>query len=73
MNTPIVAELFLPSPAVSAFSLGPLTIRFYALCILVGVWLTARRLRARGGTTSQTLDIVTWAVPFGILGGRLYH
>ncbi|GAC1379318.1 MAG: prolipoprotein diacylglyceryl transferase [Pseudarthrobacter sp.] len=77
MNTAVVTELFLPSPTVSAFQLGPLSIRFYALCILagivVGVWLTARRLRSRGGTTSQTLDIVTWAVPFGIVGGRLYH
>jgi prolipoprotein diacylglyceryl transferase len=77
MNTPVATELFFPSPAVSAFQLGPLTIRFYALAILagivVGVWLTARRLQARGGTTSQTLDIVTWAVPFGIVGGRLYH
>ncbi|PVZ60878.1 prolipoprotein diacylglyceryl transferase [Arthrobacter sp. H-02-3] len=77
MNTPVATDLFFPSPAVSAFQLGPLTIRFYALAILagigIGVWLTARRLRARGGTTSQTLDIVAWAVPFGIIGGRLYH
>ncbi|MGY2747749.1 prolipoprotein diacylglyceryl transferase [Arthrobacter sp. UYCu723] len=77
MNTPVMTELFFPSPTVSAFAMGPLTIRFYALAILagivVGVWLTARRLRFRGGTTSQTLDIVTWAVPFGIVGGRLYH
>ncbi|WP_275775131.1 prolipoprotein diacylglyceryl transferase [Paenarthrobacter sp. Y-19] len=77
MNAAAATELFFPSPTVSAFQLGPLTIRFYALAILagivVGVWLTARRLRARGGTTSQTLDIVAWAVPFGIVGGRLYH
>ncbi|QYF91040.1 prolipoprotein diacylglyceryl transferase [Arthrobacter sp. PAMC25284] len=77
MNIPVATELFFPSPVASALQLGPLTIRFYALCILAGivagVWLTARRLRERGGTTSQTLDIVTWAVPFGIVGGRLYH
>ncbi len=77
MNTRAMTELFFPSPTVSAFQLGPLTIRFYALAILAGivfgVWLTARRLRARGGTTAQTLDVVAWAVPFGIIGGRLYH
>ncbi|RNL51967.1 prolipoprotein diacylglyceryl transferase [Arthrobacter oryzae] len=77
MNTLVATELFFPSPVASAIQLGPLTIRFYALAILagivVGVWLTARRLRDRGGTTSQTLDIVTWAVPFGIVGGRIYH
>ncbi|WP_427007725.1 prolipoprotein diacylglyceryl transferase [Pseudarthrobacter sp. H2] len=76
MRPSAVTDFFFPSPTVSAFALGPL-IRLYALCILagivVGVWLTARRLRARGGTTAQTLDIVVWAVPLGIVGGRLYH
>lgn len=70
-------DIFFPSPTVSAFELGPLTVRFYALCILagiaVGTWLTVRRLTARGGTHEQALDIVVWAVPFGIVGGRLYH
>ncbi len=77
MRTSVLTGLYIPSPTVSAFEIGPLTIRFYALCILAGIvlgtWLTARRLRARGGTTAQTLDIVMWAVPFGIIGGRLYH
>ncbi|MET4901726.1 prolipoprotein diacylglyceryl transferase [Paenarthrobacter sp. CC6] len=77
MRTLPPTEFFIPSPTVSALQLGPLTIRFYALCILAGiifgVWLTARRLRARGGTTAQALDTVMWAVPFGIVGGRLYH
>lgn len=77
MRPSVISDFFIPSPTVSAFELGPLTIRFYALCIMagivVGTWLTARRLRARGGTTAQTLDIVAWAVPFGIVGGRLYH
>ena len=77
MNAAVTTDLYFPSPTISAFQLGPLTIRFYALAILAGivfgVWLTARRLRLRGGTTAQTLDIVTWAVPFGIVGGRLYH
>ncbi len=70
-------DFFLPSPTGNAFELGPLTIHFYALAILAGIilgtWLTARRLRARGGAEGQTLDIIMWAVPFGIVGGRLYH
>lgn len=77
MGLSAVTELFIPSPTISAFTLGPLTIRFYALAILagivVGTWLTARRMRERGGTTAQSLDIVVWAVPFGIVGGRIYH
>lgn len=67
----------LPSPTVGAFDLGPLTLHAYALCILAGIfvaiWLTQRRLEARGGEPGQVLDIATYAVPAGIVGGRLYH
>lgn len=68
---------YIPSPTISALQLGPLSIAFYALCILAGIvvaiWLTERRLTARGGQPGQVLDVVVWAIPFGILGGRLYH
>ncbi|MDD0856688.1 prolipoprotein diacylglyceryl transferase [Arthrobacter alpinus] len=77
MNPTSLATLYIPSPTVSAFQVGPLTIRFYALCILAGivvaVWLTGRRLTARGGQPGVIFDITMWAVPFGIAGGRLYH
>ena len=69
----------IPSPPQewSQISLGPLTIHAYALCILLGIvlalWLTGRRLRARGGTSDTLWDIAIWAIPFGIIGGRLYH
>ncbi|WP_193315240.1 prolipoprotein diacylglyceryl transferase [Nostocoides sp. F2B08] len=69
--------LAIPSPTVSAFQVGPLTIHAYALCILTGIfvaiWLTQRRLEARGGEPGQVLDIATYAVPAGIIGGRIYH
>ncbi|WP_308287702.1 prolipoprotein diacylglyceryl transferase [Cryobacterium inferilacus] len=39
----------------------------------VAVALTSRRLTARGGPSGAVLDIALWAVPFGIIGGRLYH
>ncbi|MEO8222979.1 MAG: prolipoprotein diacylglyceryl transferase family protein, partial [Specibacter sp.] len=77
MNPIALTPLLIPSPTVSALQLGPLTIRFYALCILAGiviaVWLTGRRLTARGGKPGTILDITIWAVPFGIAGGRIYH
>ncbi|MCQ9164162.1 prolipoprotein diacylglyceryl transferase [Arthrobacter sp. STN4] len=77
MTVTALNPLLIPSPTVSAFQLGPLTIRFYALCILAGiviaVWLASRRLTARGGRPGAVLDIAMWAVPFGIAGGRLYH
>ena len=54
-----------------------LTINAYALFILLGIAvalvLTNRRLVARGAEPWVVLDIALWAVPFGILGGRLYH
>ena len=68
---------YLPSPTVAELQLGPLPIRFYAVCIIIGigvaVWLGERRWRARGGDPYIITDIAIWAVPFGLVGGRLYH
>lgn len=73
----MIQHLSIPSPGVSYVDLGPLRIHFYALCILAGivaaVWLTSRRLTRRGGESGLVLDIALWTVPFGIVGGRLYH
>jgi prolipoprotein diacylglyceryl transferase len=72
-----VFQASIPSPPISSFQLGPLTIHFYALCILVGiviaVWLTQRRLGRRGAESGIVIDVALWAVPFGIVGGRFYH
>lgn len=68
---------YIPSPSQGVWHLGPVPLRAYAFCILAGialaVWLTDRRWRARGGLPGQIADIALWAVPFGIVGGRLYH
>jgi prolipoprotein diacylglyceryl transferase len=67
----------IPSPAVGVWNLGPIPIRAYALLIVVGiivaVWWGGRRYVARGGRAGAITDIAIWAVPFGIVGGRLYH
>lgn len=67
----------IPSPSVSAFQLGPVTIHIYALCILSGIVLatiiTDSRLVRRGAERWVTLDIILWAIPLGILAARLYH
>ena len=67
----------IPSPTQGVWELGPVPIRAYALCIVAGivaaVMLTERRWVARGGAPGDVLDIAVWAVPFGIIGGRLYH
>jgi prolipoprotein diacylglyceryl transferase len=71
----VVASI--PSPDQGVWSLGPVPIRAYALLIVLGivvaVWWGNRRYVARGGEPSVITDIAIWAVPFGIIGGRLYH
>ncbi len=68
--------LSIPSPVVAAWHVGPLLIRAYALCILLGivvaVWLTGRRLEQRGIPKERALDVAAFGVPFGIVGARLY-
>lgn len=67
----------IPSPTVSTFQFGPVVIHFYALFILAGiiaaVIITAGRMKARGMEPGLAIDIAIWAVPFGIIGGRLFH
>lgn len=67
----------IPSPSSSLVELGPLTIHFYALCIIIGaliaVVMTERRYRARGGAAGLVGDIAIFAIPAGIIGGRIYH
>ena len=67
----------IPSPSQGVWNLGPLPIRAYALLIILGivvaVWVGSRRYVARGGSAGVIGDIAIWAVPFGIIGGRLYH
>lgn len=67
----------IPSPAQGVWHLGPFPVRAYALCILAGVvlaiWLGNKRLVARGGPEGAVADVAVWAVPFGIVGARLYH
>ena len=67
----------IPSPPASEVQLGPLPLRAYALAILLGVVVAVavgdRRWQARGGRPGYVLDVATIAVPFGIVGARVYH
>jgi len=77
LATHVVASI--PSPPTGQWNLGPLPLRAYALAILAGiavaVWIGIRRFttRTEGGTADDIIDVAFWAVPFGIVGGRLYH
>ncbi|MGS2587335.1 prolipoprotein diacylglyceryl transferase [Streptomyces hebeiensis] len=68
---------YIPSPSTGVLHLGPLPLRGYAFCIIIGVfvavWYGGKRWVARGGKVGTVADIAVWAVPFGLVGGRLYH
>ena len=67
----------IPSPSQAVWHLGPLPLRGYALCIVLGIMASVvigeRRLVARGASPGTMSDVAMWAVPFGIAGGRIYH
>lgn len=67
----------IPSPSQSLLEIGPLTIHFYALCIILGVvaavLIANRRYVARGGAAGVVGDVAIFAVPAGVVGGRIYH
>ncbi|MCX4786084.1 prolipoprotein diacylglyceryl transferase [Streptomyces sp. NBC_01221] len=68
---------YIPSPSTGVIDLGPIPLRGYAFCIIIGVfvavWFGNKRWIARGGRAGTVADIAVWAVPFGLVGGRLYH
>lgn len=67
----------IPSPEVNGFDIGPIPIRYYALCIIAGiiaaVFLTNFRLTRRGAEPWVVIDICLLAVPLAIVGARIYH
>jgi prolipoprotein diacylglyceryl transferase len=67
---------FIPSPPASGFQAGPLDVHLYGLMYVVGITLaviiTMRRWRAAGGEPGLVTDVALWAVPAGIIGGRIY-
>lgn len=67
----------IPSPERSFVEIGPFTLYFYAFCIMLGivtaVLIGGRRYVAMGGKPGLVGDIAIFAVPAGVIGGRLYH
>ncbi len=70
----------IPSPPLDwevLLEVGGFKVHAYALAILVGIfvalWMTRRRWVARGGDSEAMEEIAVWAIPFGIIGGRIYH
>lgn len=72
-----VIPLSIPSPSSSILELGPISIRYYALAIILGVVMAvtigSRRAQAMGAPKPLVSDVAVLAVPFGVIGGRIYH
>ena len=69
---------YIPSPSSGSLNLGPVRLNAYGLMIALGViaavWLCGRLLEQQGvGTRDDISSIAVWAVPAGVIGGRLYH
>jgi prolipoprotein diacylglyceryl transferase len=68
---------YIPSPPQGVWHLWVIPVRAYALFIIVGIIVALilgdRRWVARGGQPGVIYDIALSAVPFGLIGGRLYH
>jgi prolipoprotein diacylglyceryl transferase len=77
MRVSMLTSLSIPSPSNGIWYLGPVPIRGYALSIILGIivaiWLAERRWVARGGQSGEIADLAVWGIPFGLIGGRLYH
>jgi prolipoprotein diacylglyceryl transferase len=67
----------IPSPSSGVWEIGPVPLRAYAFGIIIGalvaIWIADRRLQARGGRPGVVGDVAIWAIPFGIVGARIYH
>ncbi|MRH89971.1 prolipoprotein diacylglyceryl transferase [Nocardia sp. SYP-A9097] len=68
---------YIPSPPRGVWEIGPFPLRAYAICIILGIvaaiWLGEKRWQQRGGQQGMVLDVAMFAVPLGLIGGRLYH
>ncbi len=73
----LIIAFSIPSPSQGTWEIGPFPLRAYALCIIAGIvvaiWIGERRWIARGGTAAEVSDLAIWAIPFGLVGARLYH
>jgi prolipoprotein diacylglyceryl transferase len=67
----------IPSPESSTIDIGPLSIHFYGLTLLVAiaaaVLVTGIRWTRRGGDWDLIFRLAVWGVASGIVGARLYH
>jgi phosphatidylglycerol---prolipoprotein diacylglyceryl transferase len=59
------------------FEIGPLTIRYYGIILMLGAvmaaWLASREARRRGEEGDLVWDGLVWVLIGGIIGARIWH
>lgn len=67
---------FIPSPSSSELHIGPVSLHYYGLMYVVAIVtalaIVVRRWEQVGGDRQLVYDIAIWAVPAGLIGGRVY-
>lgn len=63
----------IPTPTISYIEIGPLTIHFYAICIIIGIALAIEIAKRRYTDPEVISELAIVAIPFGLIGARLYH
>lgn len=67
----------IPSPETSSWYIGSLAIHAYGIIIVAAMVLAACvayiRYGRRGGASDLVYEIALWAIPLGLVGGRLWH
>lgn len=66
----------IPSPSTDHFYVGPVQVHLYGLtyafAIAVAAMLLIRRWEAQGGSRDLVFEVLLWAIPAGVIGGRIY-
>lgn len=67
----------IPPPPVRGFDLGPMFVHLYgvmiALAVLTGVAVAQRCWQLRSRDAGEITDLALFAIPAGVIGGRMYH
>ncbi len=67
----------IPSPSSNGFELGPLSLRFYGLCIgigvVAGITIASKRWAAKDGNPDDVAQVALIATLAGLWGAKIYH
>ncbi|MBV9797990.1 MAG: prolipoprotein diacylglyceryl transferase [Solirubrobacterales bacterium] len=67
---------YIPSPSSNGFHIGPFFFHvyglMYVLAVAASIMISRRRWAKAGGDPDLCYEVVVWAFPAGLIGGRIY-